>query len=110
MPRSVLMGRVPAEGERSFTEADELDLRALWEQRRGRCPECGTEVAKWIDPVTGKELRDPPAEAKAFHCGGCETIEDWYVEHKDRRRGTRPYLDYSDASEPAGDDRSEVRP
>lgn len=52
-----------------------------------RCAQCGTRPDDWIDPDTGKTLRDPAWKAEVRECEGCATLADTDGDIDDKDRG-----------------------
>lgn len=86
MPLSIFLGRpTPKPGEPLWLDGDQDTAVAfmLWSERdkAERCQRCGTKEADWVDPVSGKELRDPKWRAVVRRCVGCGELQE--VESED---------------------------
>lgn len=63
-----------------WTDDDRAAALALMDWRRRedalRCPRCGTKPADWVDPESGRDLRNPAYVAEIHECSGCRELDD----------------------------------
>lgn len=83
-------GRIVGPGEPLWLDDDRATALAyrkwLREDEATRCPRCRTRESDWIDPESGRPLRDPLWEAVIRECAGCAEAVDVEGDMTDEQR------------------------
>ncbi len=68
--------------------SDEDRRKALeWQaDKKDHCGSCGQRRSDWLDE-NGKELMDPPFEVTEYLCPGCQELELYTEEKREKRKG-----------------------
>ncbi len=86
IPHSVFLGRVVAPDEPYWLPEDRRKVLEWQGYKSGLCGKCGVYRPAWMDD-RGKELEDPPFEVVEFLCPGCQELELYNEEKREKRKG-----------------------